>query len=152
MADKIAEKQESEINIRLLPLLVRDQKGKLLKPLSPNWQNVGKRITEDRNAFADELQTRSNNRGVLHIEVLEAENVNSILQKAGKIVHQSQAGLLPTHEDLKNFAMYLDWSYQRQVGVPANASNQEDAARHGIGAFDAWALFTSVKRRLENNG
>lgn len=149
MADKITENQESDISAFDLPLLIRDKKGKLLTPLSPNWENITKRIIKDEKVFASELKKRAKIRGSLDIEVDEAENINTVLQKAGNIVYQGISGILPTNEDLKDFATYLDWSYQEQVGTPASASNQEEAKKYGVGAFDTWALLTSIKNKLE---
>jgi len=149
MSDRTAENHEPEIKVTELPLLIRDGHGKLLKPLVPNWTNMAKRLVMDGNNFADGLGKRLETRGALHIEALEAKTVKNLLEKTGKIIYQSRRGVLPTNTDLTNLAAYLDWSYQEQIGIPAGASNQEEASKHGIGAFDTWALFTSIKNKLD---
>lgn len=149
MSDRTAENHEPEIKVTELPLLIRDEHGKLLKPLVPNWTNTAKRLAEDRKTYADGLERRLGTRDTLHIEALEAENVKNVLEKAGKVIYKSKSGILPDSIDLANLATYLDWSYQEQVGIPANASNQKEATEHGIGALDTWALFTSIKNKLD---
>lgn len=149
MSDKNVENRDPEVNVMKLPLLVRDEKGKLLKPLVPDWTNIAKRLGTNMQVYSEGLQKRLKTREAMHIEELEAENVKSVLEKADEIVYKSRSGILPTNNDLKNFATYLDWSYQEQVGIPANASNQEEAMRYGIGALDTWALFVSIKNKLE---
>jgi len=151
MTEPSSETEKIHVDYLTYPLLIRNDQGKLLNPLVPDWTNIAKRISGDGKTFADEAEKRANTRGSLHIEVLEAENVNRILQKAGGVVYKSKSGILPSNSDLTNLATYLDWSYQEQVGVPANASNKEEATKYGVGALDTWALFTSLKNKLEKN-
>ncbi len=149
MADKIIENQESVVDIFELPLLRRDEKGKILVPLSPDLTNLARRISEDETRYLDEFRKRDYTRGFLQIERSEVEHVKKVLMNAGNVVYQSIKGRFPTNKDLENLATYLDWSYQQQVGVTAGDSNQGEATKYGIGALDTWALFTSIKRRLE---
>lgn len=149
MSDNNIENREPETDVIKLPLLIRDEQGKLLRPLVPDWTNIAKRIAEDKKIYADGLEKRLETRGALHIESLEAENVGNILEKAGGVIYKSRSGVLPSELDLSNLATYLDWSYQEQVGVPASVSNQEEAVKHGTGALDTWALFTSIKNKLQ---
>ena len=148
MSDNNTENKNQVVNATELPLLVRDEYGKLLKPLVPDWTNIANRLVDDRETYANGLQKRLETRGALHVEVLEAENVKKILEKAGEVVYKSKSGILPSDEDLNNMAAYLDWSYQEQAGIPASVSNQEEATKHGKGALDTWALFTSIKNKL----
>lgn len=148
MSDRNIENREPEVNVIELPLLVRDNQGKLQKPLVPDWTNIAKRLVSDENTYKAGLQRRLETRGVLNIEALEAQNVKNVLEKAGEVVYKTKSGLLLNNTDLTNIATYLDWSYQEQVGVPASVSNQAEATEHGTGAVDTWALFTSIKNKL----
>jgi hypothetical protein len=149
MSDNNTENHGSDTDVMELPLLARSERGKLLTPLVPDWTNVAKRLSKDMIVYSGSLEKRYETRSVLHIEASEALNIKNVLEEAGKIVYRSKSGFLPSNEDLKNLATYLDWSYQEQVGIPANTSNKEEAEQHGIGALDTWALFTSIKNKLE---
>lgn len=148
MSDNNTENKNWAVNTAELPLLVRDEYGKLLKPLIPNWTNLANRLVSDREIYTNGLQKRIETRGALDVEVQEAEVVKKVLEKAGEVVYKSKSGTPLSDEDLKNMATYLDWSYQEQVGIPASVSNQEEATKHGKGALDTWALFTSIKNKL----
>lgn len=151
MADKIAENKETTTNWQDLPILNRDERGKYLIPLSPNLMNLGKRVRSDTIVTSNDLNETKRKREFLKIEVDEAESVNKLLASAEKVVKNSLEGYLPTNENLRELASYLDWSYQQQVGIPASQSNQTEAIENGIGAKDVWSLFTSIKNKLDDN-
>lgn len=152
MADKITENKETTTNWQDLPILNRNESGKhLLVPLSPNLINLGKRIGGDAIKTFNDLNETNRKRGFLKIENDEARSVNKLLGDAEKVVKRSFEGFLPTNENLKELASYLDWSYQQQVGVPASQSNQTEATQNGTGAKDVWSLFTSIKNKLDGD-
>jgi hypothetical protein len=146
MSDRITETQEDEINLDTLPLLVRNNNDKLKLPIEPNWQNLALRMSEDKKLYDKELDQSLNNRSALGIEEMEYDSVQQLLGQAGRVVYEKSLSSVKNSTDV---ARYLDWSYQQQVGVPASASNQEEAEKHGIGARDAWSLFINIKKRLE---
>lgn len=149
MSDKITENRELAVDAFELSLLNRDKNGKFLIPLSPIFPNFIERINKDESMYFNHSRETSRDRGLLQIEDGETESVKGVLKKAINVVYQSINGTLPSKKDLKDLATYLDWSYQQQVGVPASSSSQKEAAEHGIGAIDTWALFTSIKNKLE---
>jgi len=151
MADKITENKETITNWQDLPILNRDEQGKYLVPLSPDLRNLGKRISGDAIKTFHNLNETNRKRGFLKIEADEAESVNKLLGDAEKIVKRSSEGLLPTNENLTELASYLDWSYQQQVGIPANQSNLTEATENGTGAKDVWSLFISIKNKLNGD-
>ena len=151
MADKIAENKETAVNWQDLPILNRDRQGKYLVPLSPDLTNLGKRISGDAIRAFHNLNETSRKRGFLKIEADEAKSIDKLLGDAEKIVKRSFEGLLPTDENLRELASYLDWSYQQQVGIPANQSNLTEATENGTGAKDVWSLFTSIKNKLNGD-
>lgn len=145
MSDKIIETQEPGIDIDTLPLLIKDGQNKIKLPIEPNWQNLAIRMSEDKKKYEGKLVNSLDTRGGLGIEAMEYESIQKILSDAGKVVYEKD---LNKPENALAVARYLDWSYQEQVGVPASSSNQGEAEKVGVGAREAWALFTNIKNNL----
>ena len=150
MADNISEHGSFRIaKWRDLPLLHRDDRGQLKSKLSPDLNNLGVRIDGDIQNSKIEFNNQETNDTVLDIGITNSTTVNEMLAAAKEIVQKSMNGVLPSSKDLKTLAQYLDWSFQEQVGLPASSSAVDDAEKNGIGAFDTWMLFTSIKNKLE---
>lgn len=150
MTDNIAEYGSVRVaKWRDLPLLHRDDQGRLLSRLSPELNNLGMRIDGDIQNSKAEFDNQETDDTVLDIGIANSITVNEMLTATKEIVQKSMGGIIPNNKDLRTLAQYLDWSFQEQVGLPASSSTMKSAEKYGIGALDTWMLFTSIKNKLE---
>lgn len=148
--ENVTETHRPKTDWQQLPILITNERGKHLSPLEPHWENLEERLYGDIYTYSNQIEENRNGRGLLIIEESEESTLDDIFVNMTNIIQDSMKGKLPTNEDLKDVATYLDWSYQQQVGIPASSSNYNTAKSNCVGARDVWKLFTSIKNKLEN--